>query len=215
MRPDEPTPLEEVLHEIETEERDLNHAALVRWVEKYPEYRNELTDFFATRATRGATPAMTEEEQASAGRRMVSKALNLLHKQRAAAAAGVQAEPTGTPLRLCDAVKESGLTEEEFQTRSGLDDLLVSKLDRRLIRYLSIPLLCFERIAEVLARRLEDICMMLSGNPILLPRHKAKKRPEETVQDFADAVRLSNLSDPEKAVWLAAVDQNTSTGSSE
>ena len=32
---------------------------------------------------------------------------------------------------------------------------------------------------------------------------------------IADAVRLSNLSDPEKAVWLAAVDQNTSTGSSE
>ena len=140
MRPDEPTPLEEILHEIETEERDLNHAALVRWVEKYPEYRSELADFFATRATRGSTPAPTEEEQASAGRRMVSKALNLLHKQRTAAAVGAQAEAAGTPLRLCDAVKESGLTEEEFQTRSGLDDLLVSKLDRRLIRYLSIPL---------------------------------------------------------------------------
>lgn len=215
MTPDDPTPLEEVLHEVESEERDLNHAALARWVKKYPEYRDELTDFFATRATRAATPEMSEEEQAGAGRRMVSKALNLLHKQRAAATTGTQVSPTGTPLRLCDAVKESGLTEEEFQARSGLDDLLVSKLDRRLIRYLSIPLLCFERIAEVLVRRLEDVFAMLSGDPILLTRHKATKRPEETVEDFADAVRSSNLPDPEKAAWLAAVDQNTSSGGSE
>jgi hypothetical protein len=215
MRPDLPTPLEEVLQAIETEESDLTHAALVRWVKKYPEYRDELADFFATRATRRSRPAMPEDEQAKAGRRMVSKALNLLHKQRAEAALAAQTKPASTPLRLCDAVKESGLTEDGFQTCSGLDDLLVSKLDRRLIRYLSIPLLCFERIAGILSWRLEDVCAMLSGNPILLTRHKATKRPEETVEDFADAVRSSNLSDPEKAVWLAAVDQNTLNGSGE
>ena len=46
---------------------------------------------------------------------------------------------------------------------------------------------------------------MVAGEPIPLHSYKAKKQPEVKVEDFADAVRASNLPTDAKAAWLEAV----------
>jgi hypothetical protein len=191
MNDDTTTPLEEVLHRIATEETELTHDALIQWVMKHPEHRDELADYFATQATRKSIPAITAEDKAMAGQLMVSKALNHLYKMQQAAPT-IQ-EGSAKAVRLCDAVKECGLSEQDFEAKSGLDDLIIAKLDRRLVRVFSIPLLCFERIARALRQSLEDIRAMVSGDPIPLHSYKAAKQPEVKVEDFADAVRASNL----------------------
>jgi hypothetical protein len=203
------TPLEEVLHQIETQETELTHAVLTRWVNKHPEYRDELTDYFATRAVRKWMPQMSAADEDLAGQLMASEGLNLLYKQRAARAAE---QAVAKPMRLCDAVKASGITEEDFATQCRLDDLIIAKLDRRLIRVLSIPRRCLERITTALRRRREDVHAMLAGDPIPLHSYKSRKQPEVKVEDFADAVRASNLDPAEKADWIQAIEEETTNG---
>ena len=42
---------ETVLHMLRTEEPEPSHEALLRWAERYPQYRDDLVDYFASWAT--------------------------------------------------------------------------------------------------------------------------------------------------------------------
>lgn len=210
MNRDHPTPLEEILDQIMMEESDPSYEVLTRWIARYPEHRDALTRFFATWAVQEATPEKVTVDEALAGQRMVSQAMNLLYQQKAArAAAG--AEPEKAP-RLCDVLKAQGMSEEEFATRCALDELIVAKLDRRLIRLLSIPARCLKNVAAALGRGLEDVRAMFAGEPIPLHRYKARERPAVKVEDFVDAIRSSNLSADAKAEWIEAVAAENAKG---
>jgi hypothetical protein len=200
---EEHTPLEEVLDQIIMEESEPSHVVLSRWVARYPEYRDELTRFFATWAMQEASSEkVTVVDEALAGQRMVSQAMNLLYKQKVARTSDAEAEKAA---RLCDVLIAQGVSEEEFAPRCGLDELIVAKLDRRLIRFLSIPLRCFKKIAAALGRSIEEVRAMLAGAPIPLRTYKARERPEVKTEDFVDAVRSSSLSADAKTEWIEAV----------
>ena len=71
-------PVEEVLDAILLEEATPTYEALVRWCERYPEYRDELAKFFATWGEQESISQdveIDEDRLASVG---VSHALNLL-----------------------------------------------------------------------------------------------------------------------------------------
>ncbi len=202
MNKEHTTPFEEVIDEIMLEESEPSHEVLMRWIARYPDHREALTRFFATWAVQEASPKEKPVDEALAGQRMVSEAMNLLYKQKAARAAAVSAEKAP---RLCDAIKAQAMTEEEFEARCSLDHLIIAKLDRRLIRPASIPRRCLERMAAALGKVIDEVLAIVGGNPIPLHSYKAKERPTVKTEDFIDAVRSSTLSNEAKAEWIEAV----------
>lgn len=191
-------PLEDVLDALMLQESEPSYTALMRWCDQYPEHRDELARFFATWAVQKELPEKTTVDETRVGTCMVSHALNILHRQDATRSS--DSEAAIVP-RLCAAIVASGLTEEEFADQCSLDESIVAKLDRRLIRFASIPCTCLERIGTMLCCGGKVIERMLSGNPVALGAYKARGRPALKVEDFLDAVEASSLSDAAKREW--------------
>jgi hypothetical protein len=77
-------PFEDVVQELLLEESKPSHAALVRWCQRYPGYREELEKFFADWAVDAALPEQFSEDDDRMAARTTSYALHLLRRQRAA-----------------------------------------------------------------------------------------------------------------------------------
>src|SRR5438445_13674997 len=75
---------EDVLDEMMLEEPKPDYEALVRWQQRYPQYRNELAEFFATWSMQGhlaevlPEPVIEEEKLVQKG---VEYAMEILRKQ--------------------------------------------------------------------------------------------------------------------------------------
>lgn len=199
---------EDILDAIMLQEAEPSHQALMRWAARYPEHRDELARFFATWAVQKDEPKEATVDEARVGHRLVSHALNILHRQEAAR---VRTE-SAVAERLSDAITSRGVSEEGFAACCGLDASIVAKLDRRLIRIASIPRKCLERIAAALHCGIEAVRSMLAGDPISLQSYKARGRPAIKVEDFLDAVRASDLSEEAKAEWIQIVAAEAATG---
>ena len=66
----QPFEFEDVLDALMLEESKPSYAALLRWSERYPQYRQELADFFATWAVQAERPqdaALDEEKLVDMG----------------------------------------------------------------------------------------------------------------------------------------------------
>lgn len=189
-------PLEELLDTILQEESTPSHEALSRWSKRFPEHRDALASFFATWAVQEESPKTAFIEEDRITQNLVSHALHLLHKRVSVQAAAAAAAP-----RLFDAIAMCGKSEEEVASRCGLDDSILAKLDRRLIRLASIPRVCLERLAAAIDWSIDQVRATLAGPPIPVASHKATERPEVRVEDFIDAVRASDLPDEAKADW--------------
>jgi hypothetical protein len=204
------TTFDEVIDEIMLEEPDPSHEALTRWCERYPEHKTALTNYFATWALQEVLPAKPEKiDEARAGQRMVSQALNLLHRHRVAKTGLAEADKA---VRLLDAVKSSSLSEEDIAARCRLDESLLVKLDRRLLEFTSIPRMCFERLASALGRGMEQVRAMFEGCPIAAGANKAHGKPAIKTEDFLDAVRSSDLPEQVQAEWAAIVERECGHG---
>jgi hypothetical protein len=201
--------LDDILDQVMLEESEPSNEALKRWCKKFPEHRDALGRFFATWAVQNERPNTVRLNEDRIAKRLVSYALNLVHKQEAARVTATQA---ASQTSLCKLIKSSGLTEEEVASKCGLDELLLMKLDRRLIRFKSIPSVLFECVANVLRCSAELVRQVLIGDPIPLGAYKAKKKPAVKVEEFADAVRTSRLSDEKKAEWIRLTEEEAAKG---
>jgi hypothetical protein len=201
--------VEEVLDAILLEEATPTYEALARWCERYPEYGEELAKFFATWGEQECISQdveIDEDRLASVG---VSHALNLLADRKEKHAEGKAHPEPGTRLLLW--ARRCGITNETLVLKTGLDLVLLTKLDMR--RLTGVPQLCIERIATALHTSINFIMPMITGPPQLQPglRYKSKQRPTATTEDFADAIRNSSLDDVNKRFWLeATLDQRES-----
>ena len=195
--------LEDVLDELMLQEPEPSHDVLMNWIERYPEHREALARFFATWAVQKELPGQVAVNEARVGNLMVSHALNILHRQESGYTTDSEATASS---RLSDAITASGMSEEEFASRCNLDDSIIAKFDRRLIRPASIPRICLERMGRALGRAAAVIITMVSGGVIRLHSYKSRRPPESKVEDFLDAVETSDLSDETKRQWAQAVD---------
>jgi hypothetical protein len=73
--------LENVLDELMLEEATPSYAALLRWSQRYPEYEDELEDFFETWAMQASHPGEAEIDEALLVERGMDRALEILRKQ--------------------------------------------------------------------------------------------------------------------------------------
>ena len=198
MRP--PMPLEKVLDEYVMAVGEPNHTALVEWVARYPQYEDELTRFTVEWARVEHAPSMVAETpvqiEAAAERHMA-----LLRERGLLYSVDGATELAG----LVEEAEAKGLSKKQLAERSGLTVPLLTKLDRRLIRYASIPGEVVSRVASALGSQADAVAAYLQGGPRLAQAVSYKADEAPTVpepQDFAEAVRDDPALTPEQRAEL-------------
>ena len=196
----QPMPLEEVLDEYVMAVGQPNHPALVEWVARYPQYEDELTRFTVewTRvehAPDGSAESPAEIEAA------VERHMSMLRER------GLLYSVADAPelASLVEEAEAKGLTKKQLAEQAGLTVPLLTKLDRRLIRFASIPGEVVSRVAQALGSQAEAVAMYLQGGPRLAQAvsYKAEEAPTlPEPQDFADAVRDDPALTPEQRADL-------------
>jgi len=103
--------------------------------------------------------------------------------------------------------KVRGLTNFQLADVAELSIALITKLDRRLIDFLTIPGQVIQDLARALQRSVESISQYLQGPPLIPSRaeFKAEQKPRvKQVEDFFEAVRRDNsLSETRRQRLLA------------
>jgi hypothetical protein len=200
-KPTSPSSIEDLLDRILLEEPAPTHAALQRWIARYPEHREPLARFFATWAVQEEHPDEgVAIDEARLGAAALEHALAILDRP---------------PPRLSEVGRAEGLSDAELGARCDLDAGLVTMLDRRLVRLASIPAACLARLGEALDRGVEDVRRMLDGPPLVdavrqgggalaNAGYSASAPLPPIALEFADAIRASALPEATKQRWLAA-----------
>ena len=201
-------PLEDVLNTVRQEVSEPNHAALLRWSEQYPQYRDELAEFFATWAFQLELPEDADVDEAQLANRLVSHALGILHKQRQASAKAPAVQSASS--RLIALAKRHGVTVRELACRTRLDEDIIVKFDLRRVQ--NVPRLCIFWLRTAIGSTDSLFGQMVTGPPVMsyAVRHKSAQRPEPKTEDFVESVRNSSLSEEDKQFWydVAAADQS-------
>jgi hypothetical protein len=195
-----PVSIADVLDRILLEEPTPTHAALQRWIARYPEHREALASFFATWAVQEEAPDEgVVIDEARVGAAVLEHALAILDRPAP---------------RLSEIARTAGLSDAELGARCDLDAGLVTLLDRRLVRLASIPARLLARLGEALDRGVEDVRRALDGPPLAEAVRQGGAAfanagvpvgaPLPPIAlEFADVVRASALPEATKARWLA------------
>ncbi len=197
--------LDDVLNAYAISDPGPGYASLAEWIRRYPHYERELTAFAADWAlvTWLPTPAsmqhVDEDVLVACGMSIVQ---HILQQQ---ARPGQEEIP---PLKgIVQEAKSLGLSANQLAERTQMSVSLVRKLDRRLIRYSTIPLQAIETFAHVIQHGSSIVADYLQGTPIL-PQgasYHAEQAPTlAEPEDFFEAVRRDmTMSQELRERWLS------------
>lgn len=199
--------LEEVLDAFVTSEDSPSSTALSEWVRRYPRYERELTELAASWSLMLGLPPppdageVEEEELVRRGMRVVE---NLLRRHERQA-------PHGAPISsLIEEARVRGMAPRQLARAVGIGEVLLRKLDRRLIAVGRMPHGAVQALASALGRALnrdiESIVSYLQQGPVFASAaYHAEQAPRLAEQeDFFDAVRKDpTMNDEQRARWLA------------
>jgi hypothetical protein len=199
-------PLEDVLNEFtaELDDAGASYALLKSWTARYPAYARELADLAAGEALLRHSPptsdAVDDQRLVQAG---LDAARGVLDRVR-------QARPLTTPVPaavrgLMARGRDLGLNIRQVADRTQLSVTLVGVLDRRLVRFASIPREVVDALAAVLQTQVTSISDYLQQGPAFAP--SASFRAEEAptlpaMQDFSEAVRQDPMLDANRKAAL-------------
>ena len=183
-------------------------ALLSEFMRRYPHAAVALEDFAATESiistapdTEGGTESERRAEEEAIVRRGMETAARLLAARRSPLAPEEPAPIVG----LKKEAEARGLTVQALASATRLTVPLLVKLDRRLIRFASIPRRAVERIAAELGRGSEAVADYLQGPPQFASQASfradaAPMMPDQ--QDFFDAVETDlTMSEIQKDEW--------------
>jgi hypothetical protein len=202
-------PLEDVLNEFaaDLEDTGASYAILEKWTARYPEYARELANVAAGEAVLRHTPETSDELDEQRLRRTgLDAAQGVLERIRAArptllAAAAPQPVWPG----LMGRAREVGLTIRQVAERTQLSVTLVGLLDRRLVRFASIPEEVLDALANTLQTQVDSIARYMQQSPSFAPSASFRAEVAPTLpqtQDFADAVRQDPTLDEDRRAAL-------------
>jgi len=200
--------LEEVLDDYVTTVEVPSHATLVEWIRRYPQFEQALVEFTAAWSGLELWAASTTEgrdaEPAQQHRDATSAQAILAQKRTERDSTNHHHEPlTG----LITEAQHLGWPVDRLVEQLDLTVALVRKLDRRLIRYVTIPLQLIEGIAIVLSREAITVARYLYQPPVLSAdtRHRSDTRPAVVeTESFYDAVRHDReLDESLRQRWLS------------
>ena len=196
--------LEDVL-DAYTASDDGAYTSLDDWIRRYPQYEQELTEFAISWILMEALPPSPDAEEVNEGTlvlRGMSVVQNLLHGQ-SLETTSVSVPPFES---LLSEGRVQGLEPRQFAQVARLGVSLLRKLDRRLIRYASIPRDAIRGLAEVIRNNEASVSAYLQQSPALAAatEHRSDQTPVLVEQeDFFDAVRADPTISPEDATrWL-------------
>lgn len=202
MKKEEHISLEDVIDAYVASSADSGEDTLEVWIEGYPQYASELRDFAAHYKLFQRLPerTYTAEEEDLINTRAASVVQNLLYKQRAGVAGS-----DDEVISLIDEAERQNLSLEQFAEATELSAPLIAMLDRRQVRYESIPRKAVDNIAQALGKAAAAVASYLQGEMRLQPAHyRADEAPRATrLQEFSALVAV----DPELSVsrqkqWL-------------
>ncbi|MCC6393522.1 MAG: hypothetical protein IT167_23175 [Bryobacterales bacterium] len=199
----QPVDFDYILDSLMLEESEPNYRALTRWIEQYPQFKQELSEFFAQWAIQAERLEEPEIDAERLSNLAVSHALDILHRREK----NPQPTKRDTARTLLKAIAAVGISAEKMAANVRLDLKFVKKLDLR--RLTELPGHLFEVLGEQLEAPAEAVRSMIAGGPPLrnaAAQFKAKQRPLPTTETFLDAVRNSTLSDEDKAYWIRIVE---------
>ena len=179
---------------------------LQEWVNRYPQYQRELVDFAAVwkeQLVLPPAPEMGPEAEKALIDRAMSHVLNVAYDRDEKAQR--HAESDDPVHSLTGEAQHAGMNAQAFANACGLDLVLISKLNSRLIKPQTIPARLIGLLGQLLRKSTAEIAAYLAKPPQTATSKAflARGKPTSAAQQsFADAVRASSLSDKEKARWL-------------
>jgi len=197
--------LEEVLDDIVASGESPERAGTHRWVDEYPEYAAQIMEFLASwtimRAASAPHPAVRPSEATQTLRGM-SIVQNLMHEHVRSL------DADASPLRaLAKRAQALGMDSRALAGALDLGEVVLRKLDRRLIRFATIPRLITVRLAEVLQTTEAAVVTYFQLPPTLSTEgrfHSSKAPSIPKSESFSDAVRTDNtMTDQQRARWTA------------
>jgi hypothetical protein len=199
-------PLEDVLNEFAAELEDTvaSYSVLKTWTARFPMYAQQLAELAAGEALlRHLPPSVEEIDGARVLQAGLDAAQGVLERARAERPAPVPVQ-VALPGLMARA-REMGLNIREVADRTQLSVSLVGVLDRRLVRFASIPREVLDRLAAALQTQVAAVSDYLQQGPAFAP--SASFRAEEAptlpqTQDFADAVRQDPMLDADRRAAL-------------
>ena len=195
-------PLEDVLNEFaaELDESGASYSLLNSWIARYPTYAQELADLAAGEALLRHSPPSSEpiddQRLLQAGLDAARGVLDRARQER------LVAEPAPAAVQgLMARARDLGLNISQLAERTHLSVTLVGLLDRRLVRFGSIPREVIDGLAAALQTQVASLSDYLQQGPSFAP--SASFRAEEApalpqTQEFADAVRHDPMLDPKR-----------------
>jgi hypothetical protein len=197
--------LEAVLDAFVASEGGPRSTSLAEWTHRYPEFARQLTEFAASWSLMRELPPSPDQEevdQETLVLRGMSIVQNLLHRQERPQVAAA----TSITSLLADG-RAHGLAPRQVAQRARLTEVLLRKLDRRLIRFGTIPVQAIDALAASIHRDMASVVIYLQQAPTfaVAAKHRAEQAPQLAAQeDFFDAVRNdATMSDELRAQWLA------------
>jgi transcriptional regulator with XRE-family HTH domain len=169
--------------------------SLKAWLSECPDEEADLIAWTA------AAPVMERAETYPADLTGEARAAEIGHRVVAEMRARYETALTS----LLAMASSNGLTEETLAERLDLSEPILIKLERRLLRFASIPGEVVNRIAEVLQVSARQVQSYLSQPPTLAANamYRADSVPKARQQDFAEAVESCfEMSEVQKRFWL-------------
>lgn len=201
----EPT-LDDVLNAYVEENDGPTAENLQEWVNRYPQFREDLVEFAAVWAEQLVLPP-APEMGAEAEKRLVDRAMS--HVLNVAYSRDVETQEQAVSDDPVDSLTQDaqreGMKPLQLARACGLDLGMLSKLNNRQIQPWTIPAELIRTLAEHLHKSATAIKTYFAKPPLSTTGKAflSRGKPTNTSQQaFADAVRASSLSDDEKARWL-------------
>jgi hypothetical protein len=168
------------------------------WIARYPDYADDLVRWMTTHPTLEVAAQMPADAEGEARVRTLGRQV----------IAEMRARYDTRLVGLLATAKARGLNADTLAERLEIGQPLVIKLERRLLRFASLPGQLIDRLAETLQVSAEQVRAYLRQPPTLAAgaSYKSDRIPQTTAQqDFAQAVRACDeMTAAQKTTWLAA-----------
>jgi hypothetical protein len=174
-----------------------SHRTLTEWIQRYPEFADELTVLTVGRLVAPFEVEPEEGVDEAALQRDLQVMRGALQRRR---------QPQALT-SLSEAGKAVGLASiKAIAQRANLSAALVRKLDLRLMHVASLPAELFTQLAQALQVGVDALRQYLQGQP-LMPEGNFKSEQHPAVpepEDFFDAVRKDpSLTEEQRQYWLS------------
>ena len=205
--------LEDVLDALVAADETPGPAALDRWVSEYPQFERPLVDFMASWALMNSAHSTATDEQDRVAKefdaderlmlRGMSIVQNLLHEMSRRAETAPRLES------LLGAATAAGTSLRDFARATHLGEAVLRKLDRRLIRFPSIPKRAIDAVADAVRCQAQAVAVYLQQPATLAAGtyYRAERAPQlAEPEDFIVAIeRDPTMTAEDRRRWREAV----------